>query len=169
MDSGPVWRGNPFEALYAGQVTCLDVCQEKRRRELRSASDMAYRLHRKAKAEALKSRVAELEAEVERMKAADAELARVKAELEDARQDLAHAMEERDVARAALQAVQQCRAREVRAGVYGKDSRTGETSAITGVRPAQTQGRLAPRRPLKQPRANCSGSWKKTGRPCRKP
>ena len=149
MDSGPVWRGNPFEALYAGQVTCLDVCQEKRRRELRSASDMAYRLRRKAKAEALKSR----------MKAADAELARVKAELEDARQDLAHAMEERDVARAALQAVQQCRAREVRAGVYGKDSRTGETSAITGVRPAQTQGRLAPRRPF-TPRAKASApAW----------
>lgn len=91
--------GNHFEALYAGQVTCSDVCQGKRRRELRSASDMACRLRRKARFEALKSRVAELEAE----------LARVNVELEKVRQELVHVMGERDEALAALQAARQCR------------------------------------------------------------
>lgn len=101
--------GNPFEALYANQVTCSDLCRGKRRVNLKRIADAGRRARRKERLAGLVARVAELEAEVERLKGAGAELAHVRAELDKAKQELARVMGERDEALAALHAARQSR------------------------------------------------------------
>ncbi len=57
-----------FEAAYPGQVCCSDTCKKTRRLVLRREKDALYRLRRKGELEALRARVAELEAEVSRLR-----------------------------------------------------------------------------------------------------
>lgn len=99
--------GDPFEALYANQVTCSDLCRGKRRVNLKRISDAGCRARRKERLAGLVNRVAELETEVERLKGAGAELAHVRAELDKAKQELARVMGERDEALVALHVARQ--------------------------------------------------------------
>ena len=101
-----------FEAAYPGQVCCSDTCKKTRRLVLRREKDALYRLRRKGELEALRARVAELEAEVSRLRdmgtvseKLTAEVERLHDELIGARLELVSRQAELDAAREELEAL----------------------------------------------------------------
>lgn len=101
-----------FEAAYPGQVCCSDTCKKTRRLVLRREKDALYRLRRKGELEALRARVAELEAEVSRLRdmgtvseKLTAEVERLHDELMCARLELVSRKAELDAAREELEAL----------------------------------------------------------------
>lgn len=101
-----------FEAAYPGQVCCSGTCKKTRRLVLRREKDALYRLRRKGELEALRARVAELEAEVSRLRdmgtvseKLTAEVERLHDELMRARLELVSRKAELDAAREELEAL----------------------------------------------------------------